>query len=152
MQGHTYANSRIEVEPSVDGAAQAPDDINSVIPISTGYGIAGAEVGGQVTVSAAALSALGDGTYSVILLGIGGDGSVVALDQKEVAIGSENGGAALYYESDNTDWSELDISKTRKVLTVKDSKAADAIANLNAAEIVSHSGAGSETGGKGATI
>lgn len=150
VPGHTYANSPIEVALIVDGAAQAPDDINSVIPISTGYGIAGAEAGGQVTVPAAALSALGDGTYSVILLGIGGDGSVVALDQKEVAIGSGNGGSALYYESDNTDWSELDISKTRKVLTVKDSKAADANANLNVAEIESLSGDGSDAEGEGA--
>jgi len=101
-------------------------------------------------VPAAALSALGDGTYSVIHLGIGGDGSVVALDQKEVAIGSGNGGAALYYESDNTDWSDLDISKTRKVLTVKDSKATVANANLNVAEIESLSGDGSDAGGEGA--
>lgn len=147
VPGHTYANSPIEVALIVDGAAQAPDDINSVIPISTGYGIAGAETGGQVTVPAAALSALGDGTYCVILLGVGGDGSVVALDQKEVVIGSGNGEAASYYESDNTDWGDMDISKTRKVLTGKDANAADANTNLNVAEIESLSGDGSDAEG-----
>jgi hypothetical protein len=145
VPGHTYANSPIELALIVDGVAQSPDDLYSVIPISTGYGVAGAGSGGAVTVTESVLSGLGDGTYLVILLGIDGDGSIVALDQKEVVIGSGTGGAS-YYQSDNTDWSELDISKTRKVLTVKDSGTAGTNPNPNIAEIESLSGDGSETG------
>jgi hypothetical protein len=147
VPGHTYANSPIQVSLIVDGEAQAPGDLNSVIPISTGYGIAGAGSGAEVTVPASALAGLDDGTYLVILLGLGGDGTVVALDQKEVVIGSGSGGSgsgdSSYYESDNTDWGGMDIAKTRKVLTGKDSNGAASVnVNPNIAKIEGLSGDG----------
>ncbi|QSZ66219.1 hypothetical protein RJ40_01250 [Methanofollis aquaemaris] len=104
--GHSYEDCPVMFSLIIDGETQAPDDVDAVIPISTGYGISGVGTGSEVTVPAEALAGLKAGTYQVILCGTGENGSVIAVDQTEFTIGSTDAQPRSYSsDSDGGDWS-----------------------------------------------
>jgi len=141
LLGYSYDTSPFGVALIVDGAVQDPEDLDAMLPISTGYGIAGAGTGGAVTVPESALSGLCDGTYLVILLGVDSDGSIVALDQKEVIIVSDSGSSEKdSSDSDNSNSGDDSIYKARTVLIGEGSDKESTTATEETAEIDTLSG------------
>lgn len=104
VPGHTRADSPVECTLIADKDTVRPDDLTAPIPISTGYGISGVGEGQEVTVPASALSGLKEGTYLVTLCGAGEDGSVLAVDQKEIVIGSGAPPGKPYDNDGGDDW------------------------------------------------
>jgi len=88
-----------------------------------------------------ALSGLCDGTYLVILLGVDSDGSIVALDQKEVIIVSDSGSSEKdSSDSDNSNSGDDSIYKARTVLIGEGSDKESTTATEETAEIDTLSG------------
>lgn len=70
------------------GDATPPSTVWSDIAITPGYGISGHTNSSTVTIPAATFNTLGTGTYYVYAAGLNADDDVVAIDQKEVAVGT----------------------------------------------------------------
>lgn len=115
VPGHSYEDSPVMLRLVVDGETQSPDDLNTVVPISTGYGVAGADMGSEVIVSAEALGGLMAGTYQVILYGTSEDGSVVAVDQTKFMIGSNAEPRKYSSGSDDGNWPSSTTSEKKSV-------------------------------------
>ncbi|QYZ77931.1 hypothetical protein E2N92_00065 [Methanofollis formosanus] len=113
VPGHSYEDSPVMFSLIVDGETQGPDDLNTFVPISTGYGVAGAEMGSEVIVPAEALGGLKAGTYQVILYGTGENGSVVAVDQTEFTIGSNAEPRKYSSDSEGGEWSSSTSSEEK---------------------------------------
>ncbi|MDD3621026.1 MAG: hypothetical protein PHQ81_01305 [Methanofollis sp.] len=104
VPGHTMAESPAEITLTADGDTMGPEDLEAVIPISTGYGISGVGEGQDVTVPVSAFSGLMEGTYIVMLCGASEDGSVIAVDQKEVTIGANSQPRRSYDSGGSDSW------------------------------------------------
>ncbi|WP_130646986.1 hypothetical protein [Methanofollis fontis] len=154
VPGHTYAESPIIISLIVDGEEQTPGDLNSMIPISTGYGVAGADTGNEVVVPASVLGGLNDGTYLVILLGVGASGDVVALDQAVVGIGSttviddEQSATVANEGGDDPYWSRIGGGE-KGLITIDDGAS---LAEIEGSDSSDENGAGTVTATGAASV